>query len=188
MVFSRSGRVLPFRGQQPRGRSRRRRGTARGLPVLAWLAALAAGFAPLSLSAQYRVGLVLGGTSAWGVLVEYRWERQGLEVQAGTWSFRDLSLSVTAKQYVGSNAFEPYVGAGLWGIVARAEEGTGYGLIARLPVGLDWEFVTRHSAGFAIHFNRALALNRPDPADQRPPRAAFIPLPEISYRWLAQER
>ncbi len=188
MVFSRPGRVPPLGGQQARGCSRRRRGTAHELLVLAWLAALAAGFAPHSVSAQYRVGVVLGGTSAWGVLVEHRWERQGLEVHVGTWSFRDLSLSITAKQYMGSNAIEPYVGAGLWGIVARTEEGTGYGLIARLPVGLNWEFVTRHSAGFAIHFNRALALRRPDPADQRAPRAAFIPLPEVSYRWLAQER
>ena len=156
--------------------------------VLAGLATLATASTPGTASAQYRVGVVLGGTSPLGVLVEYRWKRQGLELHAGTWSFRDLSLSLTAKQYVGSNAVEPYVGAGLWGIVARAEEGTGYGLIARLPVGVDWEFVSRHSAGFAIHFNRALALKRPDPADQRPPRAAFIPLPEFSYRWLAKER
>lgn len=155
---------------------------------LAGLAALATASTADTASAQYRVGVVLGGTSPWGVLVEYRWKRQGLELQAGTWSFRDLSLSLTAKQYVGSNAVEPYVGAGLWGIVARVEEGTGYGLIARLPVGVDWEFASRHSAGFAIHLNRALALKRPDPADQRPPRAAFIPLPELNYRWLARER
>lgn len=155
--------------------------------VFAGLAALATASVPDNASAQYRVGVVLGGTSPWGLLVEYRWKRQGLELQAGTWSFRDLSLSVTAKQYVGSNAVEPYVGAGLWGIVARTEEGTGYGLIARLPVGLDWEFISRHSAGFAIHFNRALALKRPDPVDRRPPRTAFIPLPELSYRWLAKE-
>ena len=156
--------------------------------VLVGLAALAIAFIPRSAAAQYRVGVVMGGTGAWGLLVEYRWKRQGLELQAGTWSFRDLSLAVTAKQYVGSNAVEPYVGAGLWGLVARAEEGTGFGLIARLPVGLDWEFVSRHSAGFAIHFNRALALKRPDPVDRRPPRASFIPLPELSYRWLARER
>lgn len=156
--------------------------------VLAGFAALASASVPGTAAAQYRVGVVMGGTGAWGLLVEYRWKRQGLEFQAGTWSFRDLSLAVTAKQYVGSNAVEPYVGAGLWGIVGKAEEGTGYGLIARLPVGLDWEFVSRHSAGFAIHLNRALALKRPDPADRRPPRSAVIPLPEVSYRWLARER
>ena len=151
-------------------------------------AALAASWAADTVSAQYRAGIVLGGIGAWGVLVEYRWEHQGLELQAGTWSFRDVSLAITAKQYVGSNAVEPYVGAGLWGVFARAENGTGYGLVARLPVGLDWEFVSRHSTGLAIHFNRALAVRRSDPADRRPPRAAFIPLPEFSYRWLARER
>lgn len=155
--------------------------------LLAWAAALATASAPVAASAQYRVGIVLGGTGAWGLLVEYRWKHQGLELQAATWSFRDLSLSLTGKQYVGSSAIEPYVGAGLWGIVARSEEGTGYGFIARFPVGLDWEFVSRHSAGLAVHINRALALRRPDPVDRRPPRAAFIPLPELSYRWLAKE-
>lgn len=156
-----------------------------------WLPALFAAAAvasPQTASAQYRVGVVLGGASAWGVLVEYRWKRQGVELQAGTWSFRnDLSVSVTAKQYVGANAVEPYFGAGLWGIVARVEEGTGYGLIARLPIGADWEFASRHSAGVAVHFNRALALRRPDPEDRRPPRGAFIPLPEFNYRWLSRE-
>lgn len=134
-------------------------------------------------SGQYRFGIALGGAGMVGLVAEYRWAHQGLELQAGTWRFRDLSLSLTAKQYVGSRALEPYAGVGLWGIVARAQEGTGYGLIARFPIGLDWNFASSHSAGAALYFNRALAVKRPDPQDRRPPRGALIPLPEFSYRW-----
>lgn len=161
----------------PHGRSVQRLCRAAILTSLAMLIPVG------TASAQYRFGVVLGGTSPVGLLVEYRWSHQGLELQAGTWGLRDVSLSITAKQYIGSSAVEPYVGAGLWGIVARSEEGTGFGLIARLPVGVDWEFASGHSAGVALHFNRALALKRPDPTDRRPPRAAFVPLPEATYRW-----
>lgn len=133
--------------------------------------------------AQWRIGLSLGGASTVALLAEYRWNHQGLEIQAGTWHFRDISLSVTGKQYVGSHAAEPFAGAGLWAVVALAEEGTGYALIGRIPVGLDWAVATRHSVAFTIHLNRALALKRPDPEDRRPPRKSLIPLPEVSYRW-----
>ena len=133
--------------------------------------------------AQYRFGLSLGGASTVALVAEYRSNHQGLEVQAGTWQFQDLSLSVTGKQYMGSHAAEPFVGVGLWAIVARAEEGTGYGLIGRVPIGLDWAVATRHSVAFTIYLNRALALKRPDPEDLRPPRKSLVPLPEVSYRW-----
>lgn len=133
--------------------------------------------------AQYRFGLSLGGAGTVALVAEYRWDHQGLEVQVGTLRFRDLSLCVSGKQYVGSNAAEPFVGAGLWAIVARAEEGTGYGLIARFPVGFDWEVASRHSVALTVHLNRALALKRPDQEDRRPPRKILVPLPELGYRW-----
>lgn len=153
--------------------------------ALCGLLAAVAFSAPLqTLQAQYRYGVSLGGASTVALVVERRWEHQGLEFQIGTWAFRDLSMSVTGKQYIGSNDVQPFVGLGLWGLVAFAEEGRGYGLIGRAPVGLDWTFTGAHSAALTIYLNRALALRRPDPEDQRPPRAALIPLPEFSYRWL----
>ena len=135
------------------------------------------------VSAQYRFGVSFGGASTVALVVEHRWAHQGVEVQAGTWQFRDLSLSVSARQYVGSYRVEPFVGVGLWGILARAEEGTGYGLIARLPTGLSWDIGSRHAVSMNIYLNRALALKRPDPEDRRPPRTTLIPLPELSYRF-----
>lgn len=134
-------------------------------------------------TAQYRFGVSLGGAGSAALVAEYRWSHQGIELQAGTWRFRDLNLSLTAKQYVGTYDVEPYVGLGFWGIVAGSETGTGMGLIARFPVGFSWDFASAHTAGAALHFNRALVVKRPDPEDRRPPRGAFIPLPEISYRW-----
>lgn len=142
-----------------------------------------AGAAAPAAGSQYRFGVSAGGASTVALVAEYRWDHQGLEAQLGTWGFRDLSLSVTAKQYVGASAVEPFVGVGLWGIAARSEERTGFGLIARFPVGFDARFADGHWAGAAVYLNRALALRRPDPEDRRPPRRAFVPLPEFSYRW-----
>ena len=152
------------------------------LPAIG-LAALLSATVVHAAPAQYRFGLSFGGASTVALVVEYRRDHQGLEVQAGTWQFRDLSLSVTARQYVGSHAAEPFVGAGLWAIVAWAEEGTGYGLIGRIPTGFTWEPASRHSVALTIYLNRALALKRPDPENRRPPRKALVPLPEFSYRW-----
>lgn len=150
------------------------------LPAVA-VACLAA--RPVPAGAQYRFGISAGGASSVALVAEYRWAHQGIEVQLGTWGFRDASLSVTAKQYVGSHAVEPYVGVGLWGMTARAEAGRGFGLIGRFPVGLEWSFAEKHAISATLYMNRALALRRPDPEDQRPPRAAFVPLPEFGYRW-----
>lgn len=169
----------PLPAPTPPGTTARARRVLLAGAMLSTLTTAATGAA----SAQYRFGVSFGGASTVALLVEYRWAHQGLEVQAGTWQFRDLSLSVNARQYVGSYKVEPFVGVGLWGIVARAEEGTGYGLIARFPTGLNWDIGSRHAVSMNIYLNRALALKRPDPEDRRPPRTTIIPLPELSYRF-----
>ncbi len=152
------------------------------LPAL-WLSCLLTVATAAPLAAQYRFGVSLFGASMAALVGEYRWGNRGVEVQAGTWRFRDLSLSVTAKQYLGSRSVEPFVGVGLWGIVAREDGGTGAGLVARIPVGVGWDFGSRHNAAFTIHLNRALAVRRPG-AEQVPPlRTSLVPLPEFSYRW-----
>ena len=153
------------------------------LIVLPAAVAVCLAVGPAGLRAQYRLGISAGGASSVALIAEYRWAHQGIEVQLGTWGFRDASVSVTAKQYVGSYAVAPYVGLGLWGMTARAEAGRGFGLIGRFPVGFEWSFAEKHAVSVALYMNRALALRRPDPDDQRPPRAAFIPLPEFGYRW-----
>ena len=146
------------------------------------LAAAVAAVAAQSVAAQYRFGVSAGGASTLALVAEYRWPHQGVEVQLGTWGFRDVSLSATAKQYLGSSAVEPFAGVGLWVMAASSEKGRGYGLLARVPVGFDVWFADRHSASVTVYLNRALALRRPDPEDLRPPRARLVPLPEFAYR------
>lgn len=153
--------------------------------ALAWLAVLAT---TGTASAQYRFGVVVGGASLIGGLVEYRWQHQGLELQIGTIRSRDLSVSLTGKQYLGANRLEPYVGAGLWWLVAMEEEGVGHALVLRLPVGLDWNLSSRQAIGGALYFNRILTLKRPDPLDTDPASTGFVALPELGYRWFPREK
>ncbi len=152
-------------------------------PIFVLILILAA-LLPTGAQAQdLRIGVSVGGASSVALILEQRWEHQGIELQVGTWGFHDLSVSITGKQYAGSSAVEPFVGFGLWGLIAFSEEGRGYGIIARAPVGFDWNVSGDHTASLAIYLNRALALKRPDPEDKRPPRASIVPLPEFSYRW-----
>ena len=158
-----------------------------GLATLVFLLGLGAAAAPLRAQAQdgFRLGLSLGGTSLIGVVVERVSGRHALELTAGTWSFRDLSLSAAVKEYLGPSAMRPALGAGLWVELSRpAGAGrTGTAVVARFPVGFDWRAGPGHYVLFEMNVCRALWVRRTDPADETPPAERLIPLPGLSYRW-----
>lgn len=147
--------------------------------------------APLSGQASdagdgLRVGLSFGGISTVGLTVELFRDTHAIDIALGTWSFRDLSASVVYKEYIGGRALRPFLGLGLWAVVAAPaleNERTGLALVARAPVGADWAFVDDHAVGLALNFNRGLAVRRSDPEDDLPMNNRIVPLPEIYYRF-----
>ena len=147
-----------------------------------------------SLSAQgsnagdgWRIGLSFGGISTLGVTFEIYRDSRSLDLTLGSWTFRDVSLSAVVRQYVGGSRVRPFVGAGLWTAIALAggppDERTGLGLVARVPVGLDWNLTGGHNLGAALNLSRALAVRRPDPQDDKPLVHRIVPLPSLEYRW-----
>lgn len=132
----------------------------------------------------YRYGLTLGGTSFISLVFEYESNNRAIEFALGTFSGRDVSLAVTGKQYVGGGSLRAVAGAGFWGVAAfPPDQRSGFALIARVPVGVDWHASEKHATGFELDFNRALAMRRPDPLDERPPSTRIIPLPAFYYRF-----
>ncbi|MEX2465381.1 MAG: hypothetical protein WD995_00640 [Gemmatimonadota bacterium] len=153
---------------------------------------VAVGFAlPTSADAQgpaagqgWRFGATLGGISSFGVSVEFFRDSRSVDVTLGTFGFRDLGVSVVGRQYFGERAARPFVGLGLWGLVSwPSNERTGLALVARAPVGIDWSIDSGHAVGAEVALNRALAVRRPDPEDDRPLNKRIVPLPGIYYRW-----
>jgi hypothetical protein len=135
---------------------------------------------------EVRFGITFGGISFTGFIVEYRWGNRGVEMNIGTWSFRDLSVSVVGKQYFGPGDFRPYAGLGLWAVVAPnvgPGERTGVALMARGPVGVEWNVDADHHLGAHIGLNRAIWIRRKDPADELPPTDRIVPLPGFFYLW-----
>jgi hypothetical protein len=133
-----------------------------------------------------RVGLSFGGVSFVGIILEYRWGDRSVEVNVGTWSLRDLAVSVVGKQYFGPGDFRPFAGIGLWAVAApysRPGERAGFALLARAPVGVDWNVVADHHVGADLSLNRALSIRRKDPQDTTPPTARLVPLPGFYYVW-----
>ena len=128
------------------------------------------------------VGLTLGGISFVGIAVEYVWGDRSLDITFGTWSFRDLSVSVVAKQYLGPGPTRPFVGMGLWAVGTRTHR-TGAALVLHAPIGVDWESSDQHHLGMAMNINRALLVRRADPDDIRGTNDRLIPLPGFYYRW-----
>jgi hypothetical protein len=132
----------------------------------------------------WRVGLSFGGISTFGVVVEWFSDTHAVEIGAGTWAFRDLSLSAVYKEYFFGSRVRPFVGAGLWTVMAFPPgERMGVALVARAPIGAEWTFVDDHSIGLALDVNRVLAVRRTDPEDDLPPVGRIVPLPEAYYRF-----
>lgn len=161
--------------------------------VLPLITALALGLGlgmPASLHAQdegLRVGLSFGGTSFVGVVVDYLDASGSTEVTVGTFSFRDLSVSVVRRQRFGGGDFRPTVGLGLWAVAALPgeEERAGLALIARAPIGVDWNVSGNHFVTLDANLNRALYVRRTDPEDDTPPASRIVPLPGVAWRWLS---
>jgi hypothetical protein len=135
---------------------------------------------------EVRIGLSFGGISFIGFVMEYRWGDRSVEMNIGTWSFRDLSLSLVGKQYFGPGDFRPFAGLGLWAVVApytgRGDR-TGVAVMARAPVGVEWNVDADHHFGAHLSMNRALWIRRTDPLDDFPPTNRLIPLPGFYYLW-----
>ena len=170
---------------------------ARSIPLSAvarcGLAALALGASAAAwpLAAQgtgsgdgVRLGVTFGGISTFGVNVELVREHHALDFTVGTWSFRDLSLSVVAKEYFGAGDLLPFVGGGVWLVAAWPPgERTGLAAVFQAPVGVDWQMADGSYLGTSLNVNRALALRRPDPEDDLPLNRRLVPLPGVYYRW-----
>ncbi len=162
-----------------------------GPPASAALALSLALLLPMPVRAQgaragdgVRVGVTLGGISTVGLALEYFHGHRSVDLNLGTWSFRDLSASLVVKEYFGAADVLPFVGAGLWLVAAMPSgERPGFAAVLHAPVGVDWHVGADHYLGLALNVNRALAVRRSDPEDDLPLNRRIVPLPGAYYRW-----
>lgn len=133
---------------------------------------------------ELRAGITLGGTSLVGLSVEFRRGEVGLEASAGTWAFRDLALSGSARLYASDALFAPYAGAGLWAMFGPPGgdgERQARALLLTLPVGVEIGISREDALGIGANFARALALRRGDPTDDTPASRRIVPFPGVWY-------
>ena len=135
---------------------------------------------------RLRIGVTAGGIGSIGASVEFLWGSRSVDVNLATFSFSEVSLAVTGKQYFGGGDLRPFVGVGFWGIAgSTGQEGeqTGKALILRVPVGGDWNFTGRHQVGGSLAVNEGLWIDRADPEDDTPVSWRPVPLPGFFYRF-----
>ena len=135
---------------------------------------------------QLRIGVTTAGIGLIGASVEFLWGSRSIDVNLATFSFSEVSLAVTGKQYFGGGDLRPFLGVGLWGMVgSTGEEGeqTGKVLLLRLPVGADWNFTGKHHFGGSLAVNEGLWIDRADPEDDTPINRRPVPLPGLYYRF-----
>ncbi len=136
---------------------------------------------------DFRIGVTLGGTALIGLSLEHIWDQTAVELNIGTWAFKDISVSLAGKQYLGEGRIRGFLGLGLWSVTASQEEGIGSGLILEAPIGFEVEIFRRTAFGAALNVSRALWIKRADPEDETPPSNRIIPLPGFYAKW-AQRR
>lgn len=145
---------------------------------------LPAGLAAQPDEPQFRVGISLGGVSTLGLVLEQVWDWGSMELMLGTWSFRDVSVSLVHKQRIGGGDVYGVAGLGVWAVVAfPADERTGLAVVGRVPVGVEWDAGDRHFLSMEVGLNRALWVRRTDPEDFTPMNRRIVPLPNASWRW-----
>ena len=132
-----------------------------------------------------RVGISFGSTSLISAVLEFVDGGRSLEVDVGTWSFRDLSVSVVGKGYLGASHLRPVLGGGLWAMLARPVDAPrrGMAILARFPVGLDWKAGGEHFIDFEMSVTKGLYVRRPNPDNDSPINPRLVPLPGLSWRW-----
>ena len=135
---------------------------------------------------QLRIGITAGAIGSVGASVEFLWGSTSIDINLATFTFKEVSLAVTGKQYFGSGDLRPFVGVGLWGSVgSTGQEGEqgGKALLLRLPVGGDWNFTGDHYFGGSLAVNEGLWIDRADPEDDTPINRRPVPLPGFYYRF-----
>jgi hypothetical protein len=135
---------------------------------------------------RLRIGITLGGTALVGVVGEMQWGDWSAEVLVGTISFRDLSIAVAGKRYFSEGRLRPAAGLGLWSLSIWSEEGNGSALLLRAPLAVDWTISGGHAMGVEVGLNRALWIDRLDPADERGPSSNIVPFPGLYYRYSSE--
>ena len=134
---------------------------------------------------QLRIGVTAAGIGSTGASVEFLWGNRSIDMNLATFSFSEVSLAVTGKQYFGRGDLRPFVGVGLWGIAGSTgedDEQTGKVLLLRLPLGSDWNFTGNHHLGGSLAVNEGLWIDRADPEDDTPVNRRPVPLPGLYYR------
>ena len=185
------GRNAPG-GIRTRAARERRHGFARGVALLYALFSSLPGLLASPLAAQtpaddmqLSIGVTAAGIGSIGASVEFLWGSRSIDVNLATFSFSEVSLAVTGKQYFGLGDLRPFVGVGLWGIAGSTGqdgEQTGKVLLLRLPVGGDWNFTGNHHFGGSLAVNQGLWIDRADPEDDTPVNRRPVPLPGLYYR------
>ena len=99
---------------------------------------------------KIRIGVTAGGIGTFGASVEFLWGSRSVDVNLATFTFSDVSLAVTAKQYLGGGDMRPFVGVGLWGAIGSTGEegdqagkalilrGSRWGVTGTSPGGITW--------------------------------------------------
>lgn len=130
----------------------------------------------------------LGGTHLIGLGIEYRFGKNSIGASVGSslifeGPLQDLSLSLHAKRYLREGDLSPYVGIGIWDLIAFPGDGFGQLVFLNALLGTDWNFATRHSLGVEFDLNYAIYVGWTGDEEHPSLNRRFLILPAAYYNY-----
>lgn len=150
--------------------------------TLAALLILSLTTAVKSGSNDIRFGVSFGGTQFVGFSIEKFYGDNSLRLNLGVFEIEEICISLSVNRYLTTSDLRPFVGIGLWDVVAITPKGLGSLTLLNIPVGLDWNANGKHFLGAELDLNFSLFCIDPEKGSKKLNRR-FIPFPGIYYKY-----
>lgn len=132
-------------------------------------------------SNDIRFGISLGGTQFVAFSIEKFYGDNSLRLNLGVFEIHEICISGSFNHYFLASQPRPFVGIGLWDVLAITPHGIGSLTLLTLPIGLDWNVKNRHFLGAELDINYGFFCI--DPEGQKEVEKIFLPFPGIYYKY-----
>jgi hypothetical protein len=129
----------------------------------------------------FRIGIQFGGTQFLGINIEKFYGDNSVRLNLGFFEVQEICISCSFNHYFLSSDVRPFVGIGLWDVLAITPGGIGSLTLLNVPIGVDWNVKNRHFLGAELDINYGIFCI--DPEGQKEIENIFLPFPGIYYKY-----
>jgi hypothetical protein len=136
---------------------------------------------PILANNGYKIGISFGGSQFVALSVEKFFSDNSFRLNLGFFEIHEICLSGSFNHYFLSSKVRPFVGIGIWDVLAITPRGIGSLTLLNIPIGVDWNVKNRHFLGTEVDVNYGFFCI--DPEGRKEAEKIFLPFPGIYYKY-----